>query len=271
MTRPRPWTGLEQRRTRRDPEGPVYPGGLGGCPSRRHRGLWDGRVPDRCRRRREPPDHQDERDGHGGRRFSLDAFRRGFPLQLIRCIPAADEKYRTPPPPSDGVLLAERVAHRPVRLVGDSTVAVECRRVVPSPQVRDVMYSLLGGRLDREDRREETEDEHHRERDHEPDPCCGEGDLAHRCVHAGETSHRRFVFRGFEGVDFDFRPGEGQDPLVRIEQVFYTDLPPVNRLPDRSDPWHLSHTPSSTATPTSRSSMAPRHRTTWSSGPRRSA
>ena len=59
------------------------------------------------------------------------------------------------------------------------------------------MCSLLAGRLDGEDRRQESEDEQHREGDHRPDPNGGEGDLAHRCVHVGETPRCGFVFRGF--------------------------------------------------------------------------
>ena len=47
--------------------------------------------------------------------------------------------------------------------------------------------ALLAGRLDCQDRGKKAKDQEHRKRDHGPDPESGEGDLAHRCVHAGET------------------------------------------------------------------------------------
>ena len=56
--------------------------------------------------------------------------------------------------------------------------------IVPSPQApRRHVVRYVAGRLDREDRRQEAEDQQHREGDHRPDPDGGEGDLAHRCVH----------------------------------------------------------------------------------------
>ena len=49
--------------------------------------------------------------------------------------------------------------------------------------------------LDLEDRRQKTEDEHPRKADQEPDPGCGEGDLAHRCVHGLQTPDASWMFR----------------------------------------------------------------------------
>ena len=77
-----------------------------------------------------------------------------------------------------------------------------------------------------------------------------------------------FVIRDLRGGIFVRVTGRTR--LVKTEHSFYTDEPPVNRLPDRSDPWHRPRTPNSTATPTSRSSTVRRHRTSWSSGPSRS-
>ena len=62
------------------------------------------------------------------------------------------------------------------------------------------MCSLLAGCLDREDRWQDSEDQEHREGDHRPEANGGESDLAHRCLHVGETPRRGFVFRT-EGCD----------------------------------------------------------------------
>ena len=79
---------------------------------------------------------------------------------------------------------------------------------------------------------QEAEDEQHREGDHRPDPNGGEGDLAHRCVHVGETPSCGFVFRRYE-TDFggNFVRVTGRTGLVKTEHLFYTDEPPVSRLP----------------------------------------
>ena len=88
--------------------------------------------------------------------------------------------------PSDGVLVPDELLTSSIG-GGRSTIAVECR-VVPSPQAPRRAENLLrAGRLDCEDRGQEAEDQEHRESDHEPDPEGGEGELAHRCVHVGET------------------------------------------------------------------------------------
>ena len=84
------------------------------------------------------------------------------------------------------------------RRVGAPTIAVG-RRVVPSPQApRRQIVELHAGRLDREDRGQETEDQEHRDRDQERSPDGRDGDLArgcvHGCVHAGETPCRRMLF-----------------------------------------------------------------------------
>ena len=73
------------------------------------------------------------------------------------------------------------------------------------------MWWLHAGRLDCQDSGEEAEDQEHGQPDHEPDPDDGDGNLAHRCVHAGETPMVVLLFRRDEGFGWESGPGQCPD------------------------------------------------------------
>jgi hypothetical protein len=65
--------------------------------------------------------------------------------------------------------------------------------IVPSPQARDVLRSAAG-RLRREYRGEQDQDEQHRDRDHHQAPGSDRGNWAKGRDHAGETSQGAVLF-----------------------------------------------------------------------------
>jgi hypothetical protein len=100
---------------------------------------------------------------------------------------------RTPPPPSSGVLWPNELLTSPPAGGRPDHRSRAPRR--PEPQApRRQIVELHAGRLDREDRGQETEDQEHRDRDQERSPDGRDGDLARGCVHAGETPYWRMLF-----------------------------------------------------------------------------
>jgi hypothetical protein len=113
----------------------------------------------------------------------------------VRRGPVGPEHVQDPVAPNcDGVLRPDESLtnssagqHRPFEIV--------CRRVVRRPQAPDVLYSLRAAGLGGERRREEAQDQQHRQRDEESGPENGHRDLPNRCVHATETPHPPILFR----------------------------------------------------------------------------
>lgn len=78
---------------------------------------------------------------------------------------------RTPSPPSDGVLWPGSAAHRRFRRVGSPTCESGAADRPEPPKGDETSFCVLRTcRLDREDRRQEAEDEKHREGDERPGP-----------------------------------------------------------------------------------------------------
>ena len=118
------------------------------------------------------------------------------------CLAASIRRDMTGPrrPQSDGVLWPEEsLTDSPARSALRPSQSSAADRPEP-PGAETSCSPLRAGRLDREDRWEEAEDQQHREGDHRPDPDGRDGDLAHRCVHAGETPTPRFLFHRFLAI-----------------------------------------------------------------------
>ena len=90
---------------------------------------------------------------------------------------------------------------------------------------RRQIVELHAGRLDREDRGQETEDQEHRDRDQERSPDGRDGDLArgcvHGCVHAGETPCRGMLFHaGIRKSDGNLVRGGRRTAVALLERMF---------------------------------------------------
>ena len=153
------------------------------------------RRPDRGCRPRHPPGrgHVDVIDGH-------------WPEVLTRLRPvdasgaSVQPDMTGPRRPKRRGPVAGRAAHQ---LIGGSASRPSQSRAAdrPVPPGRETSCSpLRAGRLDREDRRQEAEDQQHGEGDHRPESDGGESDLAHRCVHVRETPTPGILFRPFSSI-----------------------------------------------------------------------